>query len=93
MRRILLPVIVIAMTACRDARTVKVAWDAPIIPPDGYRILVDGQVVQDIPPPPLDPGCHCLRVAVRVPRGQHTVSVMAYNRAGPSPPSASVVVH
>ncbi len=92
MRRILPLVIAIAMTACRPTRTVKLAWDAPATPPDGYRILVDGRVVLDIPPPPLDPGCHCPTVAVPVPRGQHTVSVVAYNRGGMSKPSASVVV-
>ena len=80
-----------AMTAC-TARTVKVAWDAPASRPDGYRILVDGQIVLDIPPPPIDPGCRCLTIAVPVPRGQHVVSVVAYNRTGSSQPSASVVV-
>jgi hypothetical protein len=92
MRRILLLVLVTTMMACRPTRTVKIAWDAPASPPDGYRILVDGRVVLDIPPPPVDPGCHCLTIAVPVPRGQHTLSVVAYNRGGSSQPSAAVVV-
>ena len=81
-----------ALTGCRPTRTVNVAWDAPASQPDGYRILIDGQVVLDIRPPPIDPSCRCHTVAVPVPRGQHTVSVVAYNRGGMSKPSASVVV-
>jgi len=91
-KQIVLLLIVMAMTGCRPTRTVTVVWDAPASPPDGYRILVDGQVVLDIPPPPIDPGCQCPTITVPVPRGQHTVSVVAYNRAGTSRPSASVVV-
>ncbi len=92
MKQILFLLIVMAMTACRPVRTVAIAWDAPASPPDGYRILIDGQVVLDIPPPPLDPACRCPTIVVPVPRGQHTISVVAYNRAGTSQPSASVVV-
>jgi hypothetical protein len=92
MRRIFLFFIVMAMTACRPTRTVRLGWDTPAVRPDGYRVLIDGHVVMDIPPPPIDPSCHCHTVAVAVPRGQHTVSVVAYNLSGTSPPSASVVV-
>ena len=81
-----------ALTGCRPTRTVNVAWDAPASQPDGYRILVDGKIVLVLPPPLIDPGCHCLTIAVPVPRGRHTVSVVAYNRTGSSQPSASVVV-
>lgn len=81
-----------AIVGCRPVRTVTLAWDAPAVPPVGYRIMVDDQLVMDIPPPPLDPECKCPTVAVPVGRGTHTVKVIAYSPAGESPPSAVVVV-
>jgi hypothetical protein len=78
--------------ACRPTRMVKLAWDQPAVAPLGYRILVDDHVVLDIPPPPLDPSCKCPTVTVPVPRGQHTVAVIAYNQFGNSAPSAVTVV-
>lgn len=89
-----------ALPACRsksessakETRTVKLAWDAPLETPSGYRVLVDDVVILDIPPPPLDPACQCLTASVAVPRGPHTVKVVAYNPLGVSPPSAVTVV-
>ena len=46
----------------------------------------------NIPPPPVDPACRCLKVSVSVPRGRHTLKVIAYNAFGDSPPSAVAVV-
>lgn len=92
MKRVLLLAVVMAAEACRPTRAVKVGWDPPHVAPDGYRILIDDRVVQDIPPPPLDRRCNCLTATVRVPAGRHTVSVVAYDRGGTSRPSASVVV-
>jgi len=80
------------IAACRPERTVKLAWDAPPVSPSGYRILVDDQMVMDIPPPPLDPACKCPTATVPVGRGTHTVKVIAYSPAGESPPSAVLVV-
>ena len=92
-RQALLFVMLIASIACRSTRTVKLAWDVPERLPDGYRVLVDDRMVLDIPPPQVDSGCSCLSVEVAVPRGRHTVSVVAYDRtAGPSEPSARVIV-
>jgi hypothetical protein len=71
---------------------VRVGWDPPTGRPDGYWVLVDGHKVLDIPPPPPDPRCSCLSVEVSVPRGRHTVRVVAYNRDGGTNPSASIVV-
>jgi hypothetical protein len=93
MRWIVVPLIVMAMSACRGTRTVKIGWDVPATLPDGYRVLVDDRVVMEIPPPPIDDNCHCLTVAVTVPRGEHTLSVVAYNRDGATRQSASLVVH
>ena len=73
-------------------RTVKIAWEAPPGELTGYRILVDERVVSEIPPPPPDPSCSCPTASVDVPRGQHTIKVVAYNKAGQSPPSAVTVV-
>ena len=73
-------------------RTVKIAWEAPAGELTGYRILVDERVVSEIPPPPPDPSCSCPTASVDVPRGQHTIKVVAYNKAGQSPPSAVTVV-
>ena len=80
------------IVACRPARTVTLAWDAPAVSPTGYRILVDDQQVMDIPPPQVDPACKCLTVIVPVARGTHTLKVIAYSMLGESPPSAVVVV-
>ena len=80
------------ITACRPSRTIKLIWDAPDVLPSGYRIVVDEGVVMDIPPPPVDPSCKCLTVSVAVPKGPHTVKVVAYNQFGSSPPSAVAVI-
>jgi hypothetical protein len=66
------------LIGCRPSRTVKIAWDPPATAPDGYRILIDEQLVLDIKPPSIDPTCKCMSLAVSVPRGRHTVSVVAY---------------
>jgi hypothetical protein len=85
-------VLLVAVAACRPARTVKLAWDAPSVLPSGYRILVDDSLVMDIPPPPVDASCNCLTVTVPVPTGPHTVKVVAYSQSGSSTPSAVAVV-
>jgi hypothetical protein len=82
----------LTITACRPARTIKLEWDAPTVAADGYRILLDDRVLMEIPPPPVDPSCRCLRVSVSVPRGRHTLKVIAYNAFGNSPPAAIAVV-
>ena len=93
----------LAMSACgaskatenehnANVRKVKIAWEAPPGELTGYRILVDERVVSEIPPPPPDPSCSCPTASVDVPRGQHTIKVIAYNKAGQSPPSAVTVV-
>ena len=96
----------LAMTACgaskatesehnadaHGVRKVKIAWEAPPGELTGYRILVDERVVSEIPPPPPDPSCSCPTASVDVPRGRHTIKVVAYNKAGQSPPSAVTVV-
>jgi hypothetical protein len=83
--------VALMMSAC-GSRTVKIGWDPPPAPPDGYHILVDGQIVSNIPPPPLDPSCQCLKTSVRVPRrGKHTISVVAY-KGGIESQRASLVV-
>jgi len=74
------------------ARTINIGWDAPATTPKGYRILIDGQVVLSIAPPPVDPACKCLNTNVPLPAGQHTVAVVAYNEFGDSAPSAVAVV-
>ena len=66
----------------------KLAWDAPNPVPKGYRILLDDQVVKDIPPPPLDGSCSCPTVSLTVPRGPHKITVVAYNQFGESAPTA-----
>ena len=81
-----------AGVACRPSRTVKIAWDAPASAPTGYKILIDDQVVMQIPPPPLDPSCSCPAVSVPVPSGEHTITVIAYNEFGQSAPSAITFV-
>ena len=94
LRSLALPLLLsaFAAAACRPGRTVKLAWDAPTVVPMGYRILVDDRVVLQIPPPPLDPSCSCPTVTVPVPAGEHTITVVAYNQFGQSPPSAIAVV-
>jgi hypothetical protein len=88
------PVLVMAIisVACKPTRIVKVGWDVPASLPDGYWVLVDDRTVLDIKPPRVDPSCSCLTVEVRVPRGRHTVTVIAHDRGGASRPSATVVV-
>src|SRR5436853_52885 len=78
--------------ACKSTRTVRIAWNAAADAPTGYRILVDGQAVMDIPPPPLDPSCFCPTAQVPVPPGQHTLTIIAYNQFGQSAPSAITIV-
>jgi hypothetical protein len=82
----------LAVTACRPGRTIKLEWDAPAVVPDGYRILLDDRVLMNVPPPSVDPACRCLSVSVDVPRGRHTLKVIAYNAVGDSPPTAVVAV-
>jgi hypothetical protein len=93
MRSALALLIAIATAACGAERLVKIGWDVPAKPSDGYRVLVDDHTVMDIPTPPVDPRCACLAVEVRVPHGEHTVKVVAYNRGGESSAAASIVVH
>jgi hypothetical protein len=94
MRPLIVFLIAASATGCRPAtKTVKIGWDPPRISPDGYRVFVDDDRVLDIPPPPLDSSCGCLRVEITVPaRGRHVVNVMAYTRDGGTSPSASVVI-
>ena len=74
-------------TGCSRERIVRIGWDRPDVPPDRYRILIDGHLVQEIPPPPLSAACHCFTASVSVPLGPHTLQVVAYNvRGGASPP-------
>ena len=86
--RLIAIVAVAAMTmGCSRERAVRIAWDRPVVVPDRYRILVDGHLVQEIPPPPLSAACHCFTASVSVPRGPHAIQVVAYNvRGGASPP-------
>ncbi len=85
-------VIVLTAASCRRTRTVKLAWDAPASQPVGYKILIDNQLVMNVPPPPVDPSCRCLSVTVAVPAGSHTISVIAFNQFGDSPPAAVAYV-
>jgi hypothetical protein len=84
--------VVFAGVACRQSRTVRIAWDAPVAAPTGYKILIDDEVVMEILPPPLDPSCSCLAVSVPVQRGEHTITVIAYNQFGQSAPSTITFV-
>jgi hypothetical protein len=79
-------------TACRPTRTVTLAWDRPAVAPDNYQVFVDLRRVLEIPPPPVDPRCHCLTVAVQIPRGEHVLRVEACNRSGVCTPSARLIV-
>lgn len=93
----------LAVVACGSDKTVeapkpavpepkvKIAWDAPTGVVKGYRILIDERVVAEIPPPPLDPSCSCPTTSVAVPRGEHTIKVIAYNDLGESPPTTVTV--
>jgi len=87
---VVLFVVATTALACGE-RTVKISWDAPSVKPDGYRILVDDQLVMDFPVPPTDPRCSCMNATVPVPSGRHVVKVIAYNQFGQSP-SATIVV-
>jgi hypothetical protein len=78
--------------ACAPSDSVRVAWDAPTPDPKGYRILVDDRLVSTIPPPPLDSSCSCPAVWVPVPRGEHKVTLIAYNDFGDSAPVTVTVV-
>jgi hypothetical protein len=71
---------------------VRIAWDPPTPAPKGYRILVDDREVMNIPPPPIDRSCSCLTASVPVPRGEHKITVIAYNEFGNSAPTAVTVV-
>lgn len=82
-----------------DYRSVykELAWDAPAPPiPEGYRIYVDRRLVSDAPTPPITEPCHCFIVKVKIPRGPHTVEIVAYNTAYgeriDSPPSRLRVI-
>jgi hypothetical protein len=79
-------------TACSREQIVKVAWDRPAVAPDRYRIFVDEHLVQEIPPPPVSAACHCLTASVSVPRGPHTIQIVAYNFRGGSSPPATLTV-
>jgi hypothetical protein len=68
------------IVACRRERTVKIGWDPPSVPPDHYRVLVDGREVKTFPPPPIDRSCNCMVVQVPVEEGSHTVRVEACDR-------------
>src|SRR5215468_1117156 len=93
LRVVALLITVLAAIGCRKPeRTVKIAWDAAVPMPTGYKVLVDDRVVMEIPPPPLDPSCSCPTVSVPVPQGQHTIKVVAINQYGQSAPSAVTVV-
>ena len=84
--------VLVAAAACQPGRTVKLEWDVPAVAADGYRILLDDRLLMNVPPPPVDPACRCLGVSVFVPRGRHTLKVIAYNAFGDSPPTAVVAV-
>ena len=93
MRLLAALIIAMATAACRSTKTVTIGWDPPSTEPDGYRVLVDDQIVLDIPPPPVDPACRCLKVEVRMPtRGRHSVSVVAYTLRGGVSERASLAV-
>src|SRR5262245_6648366 len=83
---------VLGAPGCKRSNTVKIAWDAPVTAPKGYRILLDDQVVKDIPPPPLDSSCSCPTVSLTVLPGPHKITVVAYNEFGDSTPSAITFV-
>lgn len=85
--------VALLVTACKPpADSVRIAWDPPAQAPKGYRILVDDRVVMTIPPPPLDPSCSCSAVSVPVPRGDHKITVIAFNEFGDSAPTAVTFV-
>ena len=73
-------------------RIVKVGWDRPAVAAKSYRIFVDDRVVQEIPPPPVNAECQCLVVSVSVPRGTHTVRVVAYSADGQASIPATLTV-
>ena len=94
MRLIVITVAVAALVAgCSRERIVKVGWDPPARTPDRYLILLDDKVVREIPPPSINPECRCLIAWVSVPRGRHTIMVVAStSKGGRSAPSAAVTV-
>ena len=91
MKKAVLFVAIAMASSCTRTRTLTIAWDAPAVVPDLYRVFVDDHIMLEIPPPPVDRGCGCLKVAVPVPRGRHTIQVVAYNGSGASPPSTVLV--
>ena len=93
MRRLTIIAVAALATGCARDRIVKIGWDSPAVAPYAYGIVIDAHLVREIPPPPLDVACQCLMVAVPVPRGPHTVQVIAYNAKGDaSAPSATLMV-
>jgi hypothetical protein len=84
--------VVVSGPGCKPSNTIKLAWDPPNPVPKGYRILLDDQVIKDIPPPPLDRSCKCPTVSVTVPPGPHKITVVAYNEFGEGAPSAITFV-
>jgi hypothetical protein len=93
MRRCVLMVTAMAVAAaCTRTRTVKLAWDPPAMLPDRYHVFVDTRLVLDIPPPPIDQSCTCLRTEVKVSSGQHTIRLDACNHDGVCTPSPELIV-
>ncbi|HKT81052.1 MAG TPA: hypothetical protein VJP86_12585 [Vicinamibacterales bacterium] len=84
-------ILVSCVTGCRSERMVTVGWDIPPALPDGYRVMLDDRMLMDIKPPLPDPSCSCLHVQVPVPRGRHTITVLAYT-SGVTSPSATLTV-
>jgi hypothetical protein len=80
------------VAGCSRERIVKIGWDQPAATPDGYRIFIDNNLVKEIAPPPFDGACRCLQVAVPVPRGTHTIQVVAYSLTNGASPAASLIV-
>ena len=89
-RALAVVVITLGAAACRNQHTVKVAWDAPAVPPDHYRVLVDGREARSFRPPPVDPSCNCMIAEVEVGRGPHAVRVEACDRVSACSSSAEV---
>jgi hypothetical protein len=84
--------VITAMTTGCSRERIVLGWDRPVVVPDRYRVFVDDRLVQEIPPPPLNPVCHCLTISFSVSRGPHTIQVVAYNvRGGISPPATLTV--
>jgi hypothetical protein len=77
--------------ACRPQRSVRIGWDAPAVLPHHYRILVDGQMVTELAPPPYDESCKCLHEDVPVPPGRHALRVEACDASNACSPSAQLM--